>query len=79
MMRMSSVAIAFVAFVAAATAAPLTASLAEPVISSPNAVNNATVDPAMTSGASAGAYNTEDPELTGFPLPGWPHVMRPPS
>jgi hypothetical protein len=80
-MRMSNVAIAFAALVASATAAPLTASLAEPAISSPNTVNNATVDPATKSSDSTGVYDIEDQylDLMGFPLPGWQYLTRPPS
>ena len=80
-MRTSSIAIAFAALVATSTTAPLTASLAEPLIASPNTVKNATVDSDMTSGDSTGAYDIEDHYLDsmGFPLPGWQYLMRPPS
>jgi hypothetical protein len=80
-MPLSRVAVAFAALVAAASAAPLTASVAETPIPSPNTINNATVEPAITPHVSAGIYDIEDQykDSKGFPLPGWEYLARPPS
>jgi len=76
-MRMSS-ALAFAALTAIGMAAPLTP-FADPTVTAPNTINNATVDPATV--PSSGIYDFEDQykDSAGFPQPGWQYLTRPPS
>lgn len=76
-MRVPNFAMALVGLVGAAAALPLSASYADPALSAPNTINNATIDPAP----AIGIYDLEDQyrDNRGFPLPGWEHLTRPPS
>jgi hypothetical protein len=76
-MRTSST-LAFAALTALGMAAPLTA-FADPTVTAPNTINNATVDPAMV--PSTGIYDIEDQykDSAGFPQSGWQYLTRPPS
>lgn len=76
-MRVPNFAVALVGLVAGAAALPLSVAFADPAMSAPNTINNATIDPAP----ATGIYDLEDQyrDSKGFPLPGWEHLTRPPS
>ena len=76
-MRVPNFAVALAGLVAAAAALPVSVALADPAISAPNTINNATIDPAP----ATGIYDFEDQyrDGLGYPLPGWEHLTRPPS
>jgi hypothetical protein len=78
-MRIFNAALAFAALVVIAAATPLTASVADPAISAPNVINNATIDPASIPPLT-GVYDFEDQykDSRGFPQPGWEFLTRPP-
>lgn len=78
-MRLPIANLAVVIVALVATAAPLTTSFADTPAPSPNAINNATVDPAAVPRGSGGIYDPEDQykDSNGFPLPGWEFLTRP--
>lgn len=80
-MRTRIVVMIVAALAAGATATPPGASFADPATSSPNDINNATVDRPLPFDGPSGIYDLEDQyrDSNGFPLPGWQYLTRPPS
>jgi hypothetical protein len=73
-------AFALVSFLAASIAAPLAPALAASA-TSPNTIDNATVDFGVVHAPATGVYDGEDKyrDANGFPLPGWDYLFFPPS
>ena len=61
------------ALVGMTIAAPITASFADPVTTSPNAINNATIDSAIAPDPLSDIHDNVDKyrDAKGFPQPGW--------
>lgn len=78
-MPSSRIAFGFAALAAATVIAPITASFADSM-TSPNAINNSTVDRDMAQQSISGVYDNCDQyrDAKGFPQPGWRYLVFPP-